>query len=341
MYGFWVTLLGLPFWIQWVTQNLLLLFIYLFLPFWQGWQLDILSGSIFPVPLDSVNGDLTLSGSLDQPSSSATLVSPPEGLREREAASSLGTEAFPYGFDAEEDPVHYLTVYCHHCPLLFCAFTPSPAPFPPALWSIGGIFSSTIYCSSSQAGQESLLPPRDWFFFICLSGLVCTHPASKQGQFTSQRNMVLFITSHFKSLIWLLNYSQHWTLICFADGKQHLPNSLYCLGYPQLTVKLFWCSSDHFHFTLSLRLRQVPWTSQAGGSWYPGGFLSWCYMGQFPDRLQRLSESAWVWNMRVCCPSPGSHLQDAVGPPYFSKKPSRGLYQCERDFTNAMPGVML
>lgn len=70
--------------------------------------------------------------------------------------------------------------------------------------------------------------------------------------------VVVFITSHFKSCIWLLNYPQHWTLICFADGRQHLPNSLYCLVYLQPTVKPFWCSSDHFHFTLSLSSLDFP-----------------------------------------------------------------------------------
>lgn len=172
----------------------------------------------------------------------------------------------------------------------------------------------------------------------CLVWCARIQPANKGSL---QRNMVLFITSHLKSFIWLLNYPQHWTLICFADEKQHLPNSLYCLRYPQPTVKLFWSSSDHFHFMLSLRLSWAPRTSQAGGNCYSGGFLSWRYIGQLPDWSPRLSESAWAQNMRVCCPSSGSHLQDAVGPPYCSPKPSRGLCQCERDFTNAMLGVML
>lgn len=42
-----------------------------------------------------------------------------------------------------------------------------------------------------------LQAPKEWFSFICLSGLVHTHPANKQGLFPLQRNMGLFITSHF------------------------------------------------------------------------------------------------------------------------------------------------
>lgn len=63
MYGFGVTLLGLPFCIQGVTQNLPPAPKPQFLPFWQGYWLDILSGSISSMPLASENGGLTLSGS--------------------------------------------------------------------------------------------------------------------------------------------------------------------------------------------------------------------------------------------------------------------------------------
>lgn len=161
--------------------------------------------------------------------------------------------------------------------------------------------------------QDSLLKPRDQFFFICLFGLVCIHPPSKQGQFTLQRNTVLLTTSHFKPFIWLLNYPQHWTLICFADGKQILPNSLCCLGYPQPTLKPFWRSSDHFHFTSSPRLSQAPWISQAGGNCCPGAFWAGVTWTNLLTEL-RLSESAWAWNVRVCSPSAGSNWQDAVSP---------------------------
>lgn len=188
-------------------------------------------------------------------------------------------------------------------------FHPPTAPCSPALWSTDGMFSSTFYCTFSQTGQDSPLKPRYQFFFICLSGLVCTHPPSKQGQFTSQRNMVLLTTSHFKPFIWLLNYPQHWTPICFADGKQLLPNSLCCLGYPQPTLKPFWRSSDHFHFTLSPRLSQAPWISQAGGNCYFGAFwagITWTNL--------KLSESVQAWSVGVCSPSAGSHCQDTVIP---------------------------
>lgn len=191
-----------------------------------------------------------------------------------------------------------------------CFHSPS-APCPFFLWNTGGIFSSTFYCTSSQTGQDFLLKPRYQFFFICLSGLMCIPPPSKQGPFTSQRNMVLLTTSHFKPFIWLLNYPQHWTPICFADGKQLLPNSLCCLGYPQPTLKPFWRSSDHFHFTLSPRLSQAPWISQAGGNCYSGAFWAGITWTNLLTNL-RLSESAQAQSVGVCSPSAGSHCQDAI-----------------------------
>lgn len=184
------------------------------------------------------------------PMSSAPLGSSLEGLQGRENTSCLGEMFFLTALTQKKTQCITSQSAATTCPLWWRAFFPHQFLFHPPY---DGIISSAIYLSSSQAGQESLLPPNDWFFFIRFSGFCCA--ANKGG---SQRNMVLFNESHFKPFIWILNYPQHWTLLRFADGKQHLPNSLYHLGCPQLTLKLFWCSSDHFCLTMSLRLSQAP-----------------------------------------------------------------------------------
>lgn len=162
-------------------------------------------------------------------------------------------------------------------------------------------------CFHSLTSSFSTCPVKQWWdiFFhhllLLLSGWAGV-PRSPQGPLflhlhtsSQQTRPVQFTKKHgfiyykpFK-IIWLLKYPQHLTLICFADGRRHLANSLYCLVYPQPTAKLFWCFSGHFHFTLSPGLSQAPWISQVGTNWYSGGFLSWHYTSQPPDRPLRLS----------------------------------------------------
>lgn len=159
----------------------------------------ILPGYILTVPLASENR-------ISFVSQVGTAAQPPATLQcsahWRGRAFSLGIRLYPQLWPRlEKKSVCYLsllrTFVLSDYELLHYALALSPPPFPPDLWSTDGMFSSTLCCSSSQAGQDSLLPPRECFYFICLSGLVWARPASKQGQFALQRNMVLFITCNF------------------------------------------------------------------------------------------------------------------------------------------------
>lgn len=132
MNGFWVTLLGLPFCIQWVSQNLLPLYIYLLLLLWQGYWLDILSGSISSVPLASENRVLTSSGSQNQLHNHQQLCNACQLTR---GAAGKGScllswdNIFPHSFDPEKTAVHYLAVCCHHLSSPVMCFHPLASSF--------------------------------------------------------------------------------------------------------------------------------------------------------------------------------------------------------------------